>query len=350
MSSGFKKYFFTQKIFLVLVSLLSVCSQLYSQSPASNTRQSYDTAYIQTYPNSLTVAIPVTTPFLKFILQDLKSNKLLDFAPNRQYDLGLGINYKWFNAVLGTGVSFNNNDNHTRGKTKYTDAQVHFNFRRFANDVYYQDYKGFYVKNSKSYPGYTGSNPYEIRPDVKATLIALNTNYIFNYKEFSYRNSFGFVETQLKSAGSLLAGGYYSFCNVKGDSGLVSHSFKPSFDSSSFVKNGVAHTFGVNVGYVYTFVITKGLYATASFVQGFGLNKISYDRENETNYSGNISGALKTNVRLAFGYDSGKFFIGGMAIYDFYYFQSKSNSIFNFSNGKAQLFLGYRVSFKKRNK
>jgi len=347
MNGRVKRCFFNKKIFLFFLGLFCICFKLHPQSLDSTKKQSYDTTYIKTYNKSLTIAIPITTPFLKFILQDAKSGQSLNFAPNRQYDLGLGINYKWFNIVLATGVALQNNDNNTKGKTKYTDAQVHFNFRRFANDVYYQDYKGFYVKNSKNYSGYVSNNPYEIRPDVKATLMALNTNYIFNYKKFSYRNSFGFVETQLKSAGSILAGVYYSYYAVNGDSGLISQSFKPSFNSASFIKNGATHTFGINVGYVYTLVITKGLYATASFVQGFGLNKTNYIRENETHYSGSINGALKTNVRLAFGYDSGKFFMGGMAIYDFYYFESKSNSTFNFSNGKVQLFVGYRFNLKK---
>lgn len=73
---------------------------------------------------------------------------------------------------------------------------MHFNFRRFANDVYYQNYKGLYVKNSKSYPQYTSSNLYEIRPDVKATLIPLNTNYIVNYKKLFYRNPYVFLWKQ----------------------------------------------------------------------------------------------------------------------------------------------------------
>ena len=197
-----------------------------------------DSNYIKTYPKALIITIPLTVPYLKFFFKDGKTKNYLDFEPTRQYDLGLGINYKWFNIILGTGIAFYDKNDQTKGKTKYFDLQLNFNFRRFANDIYFQDSKGFYINNSNMYPGYISSNPYEVRTDVKATLFSINTNYIVNYKKFSYQNSFGFTETQLKSSGSFLIGGYYSLYTATSYSGIVSNSFKLTLDSLSYIKNG----------------------------------------------------------------------------------------------------------------
>ena len=65
------------------------------------------------------------------------------------------------------------------------------------------------------------------------------------------------------------------------------------------------------------------------------------------NFSSSLNGAIKTSLRLALRYDTGKMFFGTMAMYDYYYFDNKNNSTFNFSNGKLRVFVGYRFNFKK---
>jgi hypothetical protein len=270
-------------------------------------------------------------------------------VPNQHYDLGIGFQYKFIEFILGTGINWSPKDNDTRGKTRYIDIQSRILLRRLATDFSFQRYAGFYVKNSNTFPNYTGQLPYEIRPDIRASLISVNTNYVLNHKKFSYRNSFGFSETQVKSAGSFLMGGYYSSFHVQADSGFVSNVFSNYFEDDK-IKNGSNQTYGFNLGYIYTLVFAKNYYLTLSAVQGIGLHNVKYKIPEEKKVRNNFDFATKTNLRFAFGYNSRKFFAGAMFLYDFYNFNNHYNTTFDFRAGKIRVFLGYRFESKKLNK
>lgn len=310
---------------------------------------SFDTNYIRNYPKAFSIALPITAPFLNFTLRDYRSGNKLEFVPNQHYDLGIGFQYKFIEFVLGTGINWSPKDNDIKGKTKYIDIQSRILLRRLATDFSFQQYAGFYVKNSSDFANYNSLAPFEVRPDIKASLISLNTNYVFNHKKFSYRNSFGFSETQLKSAGSLLMGGYFSSFHVRADSGFVSNVFSNYFEDDK-IKNGSNQTYGFNIGYIYTLVFAKNYYFTLSAVQGIGLHNVRYKIPENRIARNNYDLATKTNLRFAWGYNTRKFFAGGMFIYDFYNFNNHYNTTFDFSTGKIRLFVGYRFESKKLNK
>jgi hypothetical protein len=140
---------------------------------------------------------------------------------------------------------------------------------------------------------------------------------------------------------------YYSYFEAKGEQSLVSYPFKSKFDTLSFIKNGHTHNLGFNLGYIDTFVFFKKCYATTSLVQGFGETQIFYERENNSIYRKLRSSAGKLNVRLALGYDNGKYFIGATGMFDYYLFRTNLNSSFDYNFGKIMMYVGYRFSTLK---
>ncbi len=307
----------------------------------------YDTAYIKSYYKRLVITIPISTRFLKFSLIDFKSGNKLTFSPNLDYVFGISVSSRWASFIINTGVTAFNGDAATKGETKYQDYQLNLYGRKTTTDMFVQRYSGFYIANSKSYAGYVSEQPYEVRSDVSALQMGVSSYYIFNNRRFSYGNSFAFVEKQKKSAGSFLLGVYYSYFESSGKPSLVSHTFSGSFDTLSLIRSGHMQNFGVNMGYIYTLVFLKRCYVTTSLVQGIGAKQMAYQRNDRSTFKQVNAGAGKLNARLAFGYDTGRYFIGTMAMWDYYFFRGKTNSTFDYSSGKFMGYIGYRFSVLK---
>jgi len=308
----------------------------------------FDTTYIKTYKKSFVVAFPLSTRYLAFSLIDGKTKNQLDYSPNDEYDLGLSINSHWASFLVNTGVKVFYKDNDIKGKTKYQDYQFNLYGKKFTTDAFFQYYQGFYIKNSRDYPDYISDKPYAIRKDANAFTLGLSMYYIFKYKKFSYRNSFAFTETQKKSAGSFIAGGYFSLFAAWSDTTLVPFPFKASFDSSGYIRVGSSYSIGRNAGYIQTLVFLKKCYMTFSVIPGLGYEQTTYTREDNSTYKSETALSSKVNVRLATGYNTGNFYTGAMVMTDYFLFSSKTlDTKFNYAIGKLRVFVGYRFSYEK---
>ena len=307
----------------------------------------YDTAYIKSFYKRIVITLPASTRFLKFNIIDLKSGSKLIFAPNLQYNIGLSISSRWASFILNSGIKIYNGDINIKGKTAFQDYQLNLYGRKFTTDMFVQYYKGFYIRNSKSYNNYISDKPFAIRNDVNSLHMGVSSYYILNYKHLSYGSSFSFVEQQKKSAGSLLIGLYYSYFDASGSPSLISAPFRDSFDTLSLIRSGQTQNFGLNLGYIYTIVFLKKCYATASFVQGAGGEYLAYKRDDNSTYNQLNGGAGKLHVRFALRYDTGRYFIGAMGMFDYFLFDAKSNSTFDYSYGKFMVYTGYRFSVLK---
>jgi len=308
----------------------------------------YDTSYIKSYYKRLVIILPFSTRFLNFSLIDLLSKNKLSFAPNLQYNIGIGVSSKWASFSINNVVKIFNNNTDIKGKTSNQNYQLNLYFRKFITEILDQNYSGYYIKNSESFNSYKSDKRYLIRADVKTLNFEVNTYYIVNNRSFSYGNSFAFVEQQKKSAGSLLLGLYYSYFDAKGSPSLVTSAFKSSFDTLSLIHNGHTYNIGVNLGYIYTLVFLKRFYSTASYVQGFGGEQVNYQRDDNSTYNKWVNGAEKSEVRLAFGYDDGKYFAGAMGMYDYFFYRGNVNPTFDYSYGKFMVYIGYRFAILKK--
>lgn len=310
-----------------------------------------DTNFYSSYKSRLvSLAFPISTRFINFKLRDGLSSNFLKFEPNNQYDIGISINTRFASFIVNTGVPVSNNKDATRGSTKYNDYQFNLFGKKSTIDLSLQTYKGFYVQNAGNYDSFRNNQlqQYEIRPDISVYAFSFNHYYLFNNKKFSFRSSFAFNERQKKSAGSFLAGSYVSLFGVNADSTLVSGYFTPYFDSTADIKTAAIFNVGLNLGYTYTLIIRKKFYATLSFVQGVGMSKTNAVKEDNSKHEDNFRFASKQNLKMAFGYNNEKFFLGTLGIFDFYNAGDKNRSNFSYSNGKFRVFAGYRFSIENQ--
>ncbi|WP_317897870.1 DUF4421 family protein [Aurantibacillus circumpalustris] len=310
-----------------------------------------DTSYYSRYKERLVVTLPLSTRYVNFEFKDKSSSSVLKYSPNNLYDLGISVNTKLMSFFLNTGATLLDNDQGIKGKTNYKDFQFNVYGKKSTIDFSLQTYNGFYINNSTSFNSYDASQkPYEIRPDISVVSLGFNYYYVSNYRKFSYRGSFAFTECQKKSAGSLLTGGYFSIFSMTADSNLVSKSFTPYFDPLTNIKTGSVLNYGLNVGYIYTFVIRRKFHATISLVQGLGVDLTSGTKEDDSKVESKSNLSSKQNLRIALGYDRGNFFYGIMGMFDFYYFDNKERATFNYSYGKFRLFAGYRFNMTGKKK
>lgn len=305
----------------------------------------FNPEYIRAYPRKFIITLPVSLRYMHFNLIDWQTKKRLQFTPNFKYEFGIGISSRWATFVANTGIAFFNGNTKEKGVTKYNDYHLNLYGKRTTSEISYQRYRGFYILNTNEYSEVENSR-FEIRKDVKAELLATSSYYIFNHKKFSYRSTFAFNETQLKSVGSFLLGGYYTLFGVTADSSLVSGRFSPFFDTLSLIKEGSAQTFGISGGYIYTYVKNK-FYTTLSVVPGIGLEQTTYDRVDNSSYRSSFIPAAKANFRFGVGYDTGKLYYGIMGMYNYFLNSERSACTFNYDSGKLRVFIGYRFNFLK---
>ncbi|NDW08485.1 DUF4421 family protein [Dysgonomonas sp. 520] len=216
-----------------------------------------DSTYIKSYDQKLSVLFYTGKNFV-FLLHNEK-DKEVEYLPNNPMDIGAGFSLKNFFIGLSYGYGFDFMRDKKYGKTESFDFQLHNYGRKYALDLFIQQYKGFFSEE--------GSNNIQLFPELSVTQYGLNGQYIFNGKKFSYKAAFDQSEKQIKSAGSWLLGmGVFLSKIDTGNSILMG--------DKSVYNN---FQFGVSGGYAYNWAIHRKWFIAMSVTTGinFGSDKIN---------------------------------------------------------------------------
>ena len=273
----------------------------------------FDTTYITSNKRKLTITIPITKKIYGFTINDHTEKKKLQFSPNTYYYIG----FNFSNIILTFGftpaIRFGSKPN--RGTTISRDLQLTIIGRRVITDINFQNYKGFYLFNSKEYNA--SADTFNIRPDIKVVSFGVNTMFIFNHKKYSLRGAFSFTDVQRKSAGSFMTGLYHSHVLFTAqDSTFVKYSLSNSFSPLLYSVNKISIiTVGASVGYGYTYVYKKIIYSTALNV-GFGGQKTNYTTLDGNGHTLSLNPSAHVNAKAALRYDNLQSFVGILASYD----------------------------------
>ena len=206
-----------------------------------------------------------------------------------------------------------NKDNNQYGKTRFVDLASYVYLRRITLDLFAQSYKGYYDSENILFRRKAAEVANPIIPDMRSVNLGVNAQYIVNSKRFSYRAAFLQNEWQIRSAGSPLFGAninYYRATKVR-----VAGNDPKFEDYFALINKAASFTIGANIGYAYTYVYKKHLFATVALSGGPGIAM----NHTEGSY-GLLSGdkvrfwgpsfQLNTTVRLALGYNSARHFAG----------------------------------------
>lgn len=230
--------------------------------------------------------------------------------PNGNTGLGLGVNYKFIGLALSYGLPGSQSSIDKYGKTNDFDLQVSFFGRKIGFDGYFQGYKGYYMANPNDFVDW--EEPYYPQvSDLRILSIGANAFYLFNSKNFSYKAAYLRNVVQKKSAGSLSTGLYYYQDLARSDRGFVPTEISDSVWSGFDLTQFNAFSFGVSVGYQYTFVIKENFYVSLQATPGLGYRRISGSTAEEAlGIVNQLAGQIQ--ARFAIGYEFKHFYLGAM--------------------------------------
>lgn len=309
----------------------------------------YDTLYIKSYSDIFTPRIFLSNKRNAFSVIDKSNDNELNFEPNSPLNIGIGYTYSWFGLNFAFNLPFINNDNELYGKTTRLDAQTNIYTRKFALDLFYQYYKGFYISNPGLYiPDWVEGDPYPIRGDIVSNAIGGTFNYMFNHEKFSYRAVFNFNERQKKSAGSFTVGGGVLVYLLQSDTGLVPNEFLDLSEQTNNLKSvgiGSIYTLG---GYAHTFVI-HNWYLSLNLGIGFGVSSTSSTFVDESENVSRSRGSFVSEFRGSLGYNNDLFYAGLSWFTGVFGVDAQNDYLLTYSLSKINLYVGYRLYnlFKK---
>jgi len=169
--------------------------------------------------------------------------------------------------------------------------------------------------------------------------------YIFNYKRFSYKAAFVRTQIQRKSAGSFTAGFFATYDDVTTENGFFPDELSDDVGDDFDLKAYSYFATGISVGYLYTWVITKGFFLNAAAIPGFGYKDtriITPSGESESEKDPHAQLLL----RGALGYEHKKVYAGFTASTLIRNMKYKEYDI-NLATEQFRLFVGMRFNVSK---
>lgn len=303
------KHFLTGFIFL-LISFASTGQKVYTEKAFD-----LDTNYIESYYNDLIVRI-VSVKKNNFIqLKDLEQEMRLRYRPNDYFNMGIGLNYKWFGINIGSKIPYFTEDDDRYGKTTNFGIQTYLYGRKFTIDILAQKTRGYYLSLSDYYDFTSGIPPvFYQRRDIETTNLGLSFNYVLNYRRFSYKAAFKQNELQKKSAGSFILGGGIYKLDVKADSAFVPREIDDNyFTEWRNLDNFQNFTLNASVGYAYSFVPHENWILSGSYEFNVGINQNIWKYErNVDDWQGKISWG--NTFRVSGGHHFQSFYLGASYI------------------------------------
>jgi hypothetical protein len=330
-------------LFFGLFTLDAKAQSFFSKLLQKKDTIDYNTAYIKSYTDKFTTRIFYSQNYTNLTLRNELEDFELNFEPNTNLNLGIGATVNSVTLNLSYGFKFLNPEEKS-GSTKYLDLQNHIYSRKWVIDIFAQFYQGLYLDNVRELvPDY--QEDYYVRSDIYQQLLGASALYLFNNRKFSYSAPFNQNERQLKSAGSFLLGGEASWGLADADSALVP-TFDYPFDVSKVdsISSLAFYRIGPSVGYVYSLVIAKKVFATLSFTlnTSYGLNVVHHDTRGRFKNDHLNAGVI---IRFALGYNDDRWFLGINTVNALVSSSNKDRSLTSdFGIGNARLTFAWRIN------
>ena len=156
---------FLRILFLIVIGL--------SIHPANAVSQhiKYDSSYVQDRKTDLMVRAYGGYSFSGYKLDQKGFSEPVTYKSNNNFNIGLGITYRFLSISFSTKAPLVNNDNDRYGDTKSFDLQSNIYLRRFTIDIFTQFYEGYYLKNSDILSAPLPQGGYMLRPDLHTSCL-----------------------------------------------------------------------------------------------------------------------------------------------------------------------------------
>lgn len=282
----------------------------------------------ETFDDYFFVRANMTNRSLNFNLSPRKNGftqyfKRLWYRPGVSTTVGLGVRFKG----IGLSYSFKLGQHPLMrsqiGQSEYFDLRINSLGHKFGYDVYYQDYRSYFISNLditgvRNFVNSLGSilngDTVLRRDDMHLQNLSANFFYIFNDTRFSYRAGFVFDERQLKSAGSFLLTGSLGWTRASADSSFIPPYDTLGFDPQAYYRLMDFYTLAVTPGYAHNWVHRKGYFLTWGVSGMVGL--LHYQGASETADISKWNFFLKGIGRASTGYHGQRWIVAATGSVD----------------------------------
>ncbi len=309
-----------------------------------------DSSYVMEYKGFVTSRFYLLSESIGFNILPANVEQDLIYYPNIKTKVGLAAFYKWYGLGLAVRNPFYKRTSHSKGKSRIIDLRINGYGRAFSMELSYQDYHGFYLKNTKDVFGsLINTEEHYKRPDMQIKAIGCIFYFLPNYERHSIRAAYIQTEKQLKSSGSLMFVPSFLFVSLNADSSLIPHHYAQKYNipDNEHIIDGKFWTTGMSVGYSYTLVFLKNFYVNLSFVPGVFHRSRNYSTNDGANKDNRLT--VLWLGRGALGYDTKKFFIGAGGVYGYNNAPFPEGNIsYNFDLKQFRVWIGTRFNVKKQ--
>jgi len=291
--------------------------------------------YIQEFPDQFFIWPLFKQRSLSFDVRNNKNEKI-NYKPNNSFSLGVGVYLFEIAAEISFAVPINEKSYSTFGSTDARDFHANFVGKNWGVNGFRQKYNGFYF----TLPSGSGADEIIKRPDIEITNTGLNGIYAFSKNKFSLKSAYNYSERQLKSGGSTIVTGNLNTFRLTADSVIRTQQSSQPGGNPGFLLMRYT-TLSVAGGYTYTLVY-HSFFLNGAFSVGPAHNWILYSQPGGAdNY--NITINTFTDIRVALGYNSEKFF-GGMSVVAQSRYIRFDETRFTNTNTFVKLLVGYRFN------
>lgn len=268
----------------------------------------------------------------------------LQISPLGQMNLGIGGNYKWLGIAFNFGLPSSTKDVEKYGETKKQDLHIGMYGNQASGFINLQRYKGFHLSN---YIDTLTGNQVKL-PSMETYSINFSGLYFINHDKFSFKAAYVRNAIQNKSAGSLVVGAYLTYDASTSDVPLGNSGIPDSIQNQFDVLAIWSRTFGISVGYTYTWVIGKGFFLNGTFVPGLGGKKIRLTLSNNTaDLDAGIS--LRLDANVAMGYEADNW-LAGITASTLNQFYEIEGLVISPTSTSVRIFVAKRFEWPKKKK
>ncbi len=307
-----------------------------------------DTNYIKSYKDQLNARLVAVVRSNTFSITNKLTQQKLEYGINTNLNMGVGFSFK----SIGFEILYNppglaiNTDDDKFGKSKQFGISSSANGRKFIYDAYYRYNQGFHTTGFYKVPNDTTYDYYR-RSDIQNYSAGLSVNYIFNNKKFSIAAPYNLTQKQNKMAGSFLLGTYAFYYGITADSLIYPDTLYKNFKPDVQFANATSLTYGVSVGYTYTFVFFKNWFFNLYILPGISLQQFYAVNTFDKKTYGRNNASVSFQSRFSLGFNKPRYFIGISWVGNNFAISDDPNSSVNFKYGTFRFYYGHRFDLRK---
>jgi hypothetical protein len=291
-------------------------------------------------PSILSLRIGITAPAIPLTLQPEQgsSRSPIAYDQNSAAKLGLGADYSWLGVFLSVSNLQSDLDIQKYGESTYSDFQLHSYMGALGLDLFYQDFSGYYLRNTTEISGDTCCI---LRDDLNSRFIGANLFWTLRPERLSLGTTNNLTGVQRKSGGSWMLLMSVGHQEIQSDAVFAPSGFEQDYGLLGNARKAKFTTTTLGSGYGYTGILVGNFFFHITGLLGLGPQKqelITRDYGDVDTW--NIS--AKFSLRSTLGWSARRTFGGIQVLFDSTNFQLEGENL-SFNSVLTFLSIGFRL-------